>query len=225
MKKLAEKIALVAELCIASVFILTTMFCVTDIVPQQGEWQHNGVTLALMITLSVIFVGLSVYLLYLNFSDRESLKKILLFCDSESATHTNVKAVKKLVDGCAKQVNGVSVKKLRVHSDEKCGLTAVVTVRVNAENVADRINKLRCLLTESFKDTLGLLFNTINFYVERICGKYNHNLQKAEEGAEILSQNQETLTVNYENPMGPQTEPQEAVRTEEQPKKENEENL
>lgn len=201
MKKLAEKVALVAELCIGAVFILTTVLYLTNSIPQQAEWQVNGVLIALMLVLAAVFAGIAVYLLYVNFSCRENLKQILLFCDSESATHTNTKVIGNIVNGCAKQVDGVAVRKIRICSDEKGGFIATLNVRVTVDNVAESINKLRCLLTESFKNALGLSFNTINFNIERIRGKYEPNVKKAEIAAEQLSKNQETTISNYEKPM------------------------
>lgn len=201
MKKLAEKVALVAELCIALVFILTTILYLTNAIPQQTDWQSNGVLVVLMIVLAIIFVVIAAYLLYVNFSCRENLKQILLFCDSKSATHTNTKVIGNIVSGCAKQVDGVTVHKIRVSSDEKGGFIATLNVKVTVDNVAESINKLRCLLTESFKNTLGLSFNTINFNIERIRGKYEPNVKKAEVAAETLTQNQETTSANYEKPL------------------------
>lgn len=205
MKKLAEKVALVAELCIALVYILTTLLYITNAIPQQENWQANGVMIVLMVVLAVAFVGIAAYLIYMNFADRENLKRILLFSDSESATRTNVKVLQNIVNGCAKQVDGVTVQKLRVKSDEKGGLAATLNVKVTVDNVAESINKLRCLLTESFKDTLGLTFNTINFHIERIRGKYEPTPKKVEENAEILTQNQEVSAANYENPLEDKT--------------------
>lgn len=201
MKKLAEKVALVAELCIAVVFILTTILYLTNAIPQQTDWQSNGVLVVLMIVLAVIFVAIAAYLLYVNFSCRENLKQILLFCDSKSATHTNTKVLGNIVSGCAKQVDGVTVHKIRVCADEKGGFIATLNVKVTVDNVAESINKLRCLLTESFKNTLGLSFNTINFNIERIRGRYEPKEKRAEVAAETLTQNQEATSANYEQPL------------------------
>lgn len=210
MKKLAEKVALVAELCIGLVFILTTILYMANAIPQYSEWRENGVLSVLMIVLALIFLGIAAYLLYVNLSDRENLKRILLFCDSESATHTNIKVVDNIVTGCAKQVDGIAIRKIRINSDEKGGFIASIFVKVSVDNVAESINKLRCLLTESFKNTLGLTFNTINFHIEKIRGKYVPNVKKAEEEAQQLTERQAETAENYEEPLATDSTPAEA---------------
>lgn len=200
MKKLAEKVALVAELCISLVFILTTLLYITNAIPQQENWQSNGVLVVLMLVLALAFLGMAAFLIYMNFADRENMRHILLFCDSESATHTNIKVIQNIVGGCAKQVNGITVRKIRIRSDEKGGLAFTLKVKVTVDNVAESVNKLRCLLTESFKSTLGLTFNTINFQIERLSGKYSPDTGSVEETAEVLAQNQELTSANYEKP-------------------------
>ncbi len=201
MKKLAEKVALVAELCIALIFILTTVLYMVNAIPQQAEWRENGVMSVVMIVLAIIFLGIAAYLLYINLSDRENLKRILLFSDSGSATHTNIKVIDNIVSGCAKQVDGIAIRKIRINADEKGGFIASIYVKVGVDNVAESINKLRCLLTESFKNTLGISFNTINFHIEKLRGKYVPNVKKAEEDAEQLTQKQEESAENYETPL------------------------
>ena len=53
----------------------------------------NGVLTSLIWVLFFAYLGLSAYMLYVNFSERENLKRVLLFCDAESATHTTTKVV------------------------------------------------------------------------------------------------------------------------------------
>lgn len=215
MKKLAEKVALVAELCIAFIFILTTILYMVNAIPQQAEWRENGVMSVVMIVLAIIFLGIAAYLLYINLSDRENLKRILLFSDSGSATHTNIKVIDNIVSGCAKQVDGIAIRKIRINADEKGGFIASIYVKVGVDNVAESINKLRCLLTESFKNTLGISFNTINFHIEKLRGKYVPNVKKAEENAEQLTQKQAESAENYETPLSEVTEnPAEEMMTE-----------
>lgn len=211
MKKLSEKVALVAELCIAAVFIITTILYMTNAIPQAENWQENGVMSVLMIVLGAIFLGLAVYLIYMSFSDKQNLKKILLFCDNGSTTHTNVKVIEGIVANCAKLVDGVVVKKIRINSDDKGGYTARINVKVSVENVAESINKLRLLLVDSFKNTLGLTFNSIDFQIEKISGKYTPNVAAAEEAAEKLSES----TKPAESTATEETTPAEESTTEE----------
>lgn len=201
MKKIGEKIILIVQICITLIFILTAALYMMNVIPQQENWQENGVMTIVMIVLGIVYVGLSVYMIYCNFSAGENLKSILLYCDSESATRTNLKVLKTIVKGCDKQVDGISVKKIRVKADEKGGMIAIVYVRTDAKQVAESVNKLRCLLADSFKNTLGLTFNTINFEVIKLNGSYQPDVHQAEELTENLTTNQAETDENYREPL------------------------
>lgn len=201
MRKIAEKVAIVAQICIALVFVLTTVLYMMNTIPQQENWQENGVMSVVMIVLAVVYLGISAYLLYVNFSERANLKRILLFCDSDSATRTNVKVIDNVVKGCEKQVDGIKVKKVRVRADEKGGFMAVISVRADADSVAQSVNKLRCLVDDSFKSTLGLTFNTINFEVQKLNGRYTPDVKRADELAQNLQEQQEACAKNYQQPL------------------------
>lgn len=175
MKKIAEKVVLVAQICITLVFVLTTVLYMTGVLAYTNTEGSNGVTFILIIVLAIVYVALSAYMLYVNFSERESLKKILLFADCHSSTRTNIKVLYNVVRGCEEKVDGISVKKLRVRTDEKGGLIAIFNVKVSADNIAKSIDDLRCLLVESFRETFGLTFNAVNFEIDRLKGKYQPN--------------------------------------------------
>ena len=213
MKKIAEKVAIAALICIAFVFVLTAILYVTGAINNYNtnefynengeiiETPNNSIILTLMIVLAVVFVLVSLYVLYVNFAERENLRSVLLFCDSDSATRTNVKVINNIVKGCSNQVDGIKVRKIRVRSDEKGGLSATVYVKVDAEEVSEKINVLRCLLTDSFKNTLNLTFNTMNFQIDKLNGKYTPDIERAEEIAENLQEDQETMIENYHEPV------------------------
>lgn len=199
MRKIAEKVAIVAQICITLIFVLISILYITGVIGiAQG---NNSVVIVLMCVLAGVYVALSAYILYMNFSERENIKDILLFCDNESATRTNIKVINNIVKGCTKEVEGVVVRKVRVRSDEKGGFVAIVSVKVSAENVAPAINKLRCLLADSFKNTLGLVFNTINFNIEKLNGKYAPNVKEAEKSAEKLQESQKAVEESYSKPL------------------------
>ena len=61
MKKLAEKVAIVALICISFVFVLLAVLYATNVIPQI-EVENNSVAIVVLSVLSVLFVGLSVYL-------------------------------------------------------------------------------------------------------------------------------------------------------------------
>ncbi len=133
MRKLAEKVAIVAQICITMVFAITTLLDLTMVMPNDETIYNNNVLKTLIIVLFTVYLGLSAYLIYVNFSEKENLKRVLLFCDSESATTTTTKVVKNIVLSCARQAQGVTVKKTKVRADDKKGFTLTLKVNVNAD--------------------------------------------------------------------------------------------
>ena len=201
MRKLAEKVVIVAQICITLVFAIITLLNMTAVFPENEIAVNNGVLTSLIIVLFLLYLGLSVYLIYVNFSERENVKQVLLFCDSESATRTTAKVVKNIVNSCAKQTTGITVRKTKIRSDEKKGFAITFRVNVNADNVAETIDTFRCLLADSFKNTLGLSFNTINFEINKLQTRYVPNVPTAEEKAEKLGDQREVTAEIYDNPL------------------------
>lgn len=201
MRKLAEKVAIVAQICITMVFAITTLLDLTMVLPNEETIYNNSVLTTLIIVLFVVYLGLSAYLIYINFSEKENVKRVLLFCDSESATTTNTKVVRNIVNSCAKQAQGVTVKKTKIRADDKKGFALTLKVNVNADNVAQTIDTLRCLLADSFANTLGLNFNSINFEVNKLQTRYVPSLPHAEEKAEQLGDQREVTTEIYNEPL------------------------
>ena len=201
MRKLAEKVVIVAQICITLVFAIITLLNMTAVFPENEIAVNNGVLTSLIIVLFLLYLGLSVYLIYVNFAERENVKQVLLFCDSESATRTTAKVVKNIVNSCAKQTTGITVRKTKIRSDEKKGFAITLRVNVNADNVAETIDTFRCLLADSFKNTLGLSFNTINFEINKLQTRYVPNVPTAEEKAEKLGDQREVTAEIYDNPL------------------------
>ena len=124
-----------------------------------------------------------------------------MFCDSESATHTTTKVVHRIIADCAKQTDGITVKKTRVRPDEKQGFAINLKVKVSADNVSQAIDTFRCMLADSFKNTLGLTFNSINFEVVKLNTHYSTSIRKAEEQAEKLGEQREIADEIYNEPL------------------------
>lgn len=211
MRKLAEKVVIVAQICITLVFAITALLNNTNII-YNGNYANgyaatepvvidNSVLTSLIWVLFFAYLGLSAYMLYVNFSERENLKRVLLFCDSESATHTTTKVVHRIIENCAKQTEGISVKKTRIRPDEKQGFAINLKVKVDADNVSQVIDTFRCMLADSFKNTLGLTFNSINFEVVKLNTRYTASVRKANELAEKLGDQREVATEIYNEPL------------------------
>ena len=200
MRKITEKVAIVAQICITLVFVITTLLYISNVIPEREALANNGMMATLIIILAAVYLLLSIYLLYVNFSESEALRQVLLFCDSESSTRANVKVVRNIVRSCAKKVSGIRVKRVKMRLDEKHGFVITLKVDVSANEFSVAIDKLRCLIADSFKNTLNLTFNTINFEVRRLKSHYTPNVERAEQLAKTLTEQRELSADIYEQP-------------------------
>ena len=66
MRKLAEKVAIVAQICITMVFAITTLLDLSTVMPEGETIYDNGVLKTLIIVLFTVYLGLSAYILYVN---------------------------------------------------------------------------------------------------------------------------------------------------------------
>lgn len=183
MKKVFEKIAIVTQVSIALVFVLTAILYMAGAIPQTGNALDNGFVAVLMIVLAVAFALLSAYIVYVNFSQAENLKRILLATNPESSTETSAKIVHKIVRGCAKEVEGIQVRRIRVRTNEKRNLMATITVNVSTPKFAYQLEQLRLMLADNFLHTLGLKFASIDFEIKKFKIDYKPNAEKAKETA------------------------------------------
>lgn len=193
MRKIAEKVALVAQICVAIVFVIVAMLYAFGVIPQI-ELQNNAVVVVVMIVLAVIFVGTSVYLLYMNFSELQNIKRVLLYADSKCATTTTLKVVNKIARNCADKVDGVHVKRTKIRADEKKGYVATFTVQVSATSVTPALEQLRRLIEDSFEDTLGLVFNTITFEVVKLTSQPTADVTNAKHAQVVTESADENST-------------------------------
>ncbi len=200
MRKIAEKVSIVAQICITAVFVITTLLYLFNVIPENAALSNNGVLGTLVAILAVLYGLLSAYIIYVNFADSEDLRRVLLHCDSESATHAGVKVVKNIVKSCAKKVDGIRVRRIRMRTDEKNGLVAIFTVDVSSQNVSESIDVLRCLISDAFVNTLGLNLNSINFVIRRMKNRYKPDLDSAEKRAHTLTKQRELSADIYEQP-------------------------
>ena len=200
MRKITEKVAIIAQICITLVFVITTLLYIFNVIPENTALSNNGVLATLIAILAVVYLLLSAYIVYVNFSETENIKQILLFCDSESATRASVKVVNNIVRSCAKQVDGIRVKKTKMRLDERRGIVVTLKIDVSADSVSQSIDKLRCLIADAFKNTLGLTFNSINFEIRKLKTRYKPDVERAEKMAKTLSEQRELSTDIYEQP-------------------------
>ena len=200
MRRITEKIAIVAQICITLIFVVTTLLYITGVIPYNDGFIDNGVFVTLLIILAVTYALLSAYIIWVNFSEYEALRQVLLFCDSESSTRANVKVVRNIVRSCDKKVKNIRVRRVKMRLDEKQGFVITLKVDVAGDELSVAIDKLRCLIVDSFKNTLNLTFNSINFEIRRLKSRYTPNVERAEKLAKTLSEQRELSNSVYEQP-------------------------
>ena len=206
MRKIAEKIAFVAFACISAFFaVLATMY-ITVYIPAEG-WNNGGINIALIIVADIVSAGLAAYLLYEKFGSHSALKRMLLYCDSESTTSTNQKVIANVVNGCAKHVDGVKVRKIKITADDKQGFVLTLHIACDVA-VQKNLDKLRCLLTTAFDETLGVRFNGINFVVDKLSSRYSPDLPTADKQAETIADGRKQADDFYDDPLGKYNEEQ-----------------
>ena len=204
MRKIGEKVALVTQICIAVIFVIIALLYALGIAPQVTI-TGNTIVLVVMFVLALVFVGTSVYLVYMNFSELQSLKGILLYADCKSTTTTTIKVVTKIARNCADKIDGVHVKKTKIRADEKKGYVATFVVEVSAQSATPALEQLRCLIEDSFQETLGLVFNTITFEIAKLKNQPVADVNKAKKRAQGITESAGQLQDMYDNPTGEQS--------------------
>ena len=173
MKKIAEKIALVALVCITFVFVLLTVLYATGVIPPSNG-ADSAVAIVLLSLLAAMYLGVSAYLLVVNFSEIFYVKRILLFYDAEGTTRASHKVVKNIIKGCAKEFPQLKIRRCVFHVDDKMGIVANISLEsLVAEDIAVYVPRLKCLIIKSFNEALGLKFNAINFDIIKLIKKYS----------------------------------------------------
>ena len=134
MKKIAEKVALVALVCVTLVFVLTTPAVrhgrYSGGKQQRGYYSDERAYCRVCRFVRISFVR---KLFRKGKPQRNSAVQ-----RHGQRTHTSVKVVKNIVEGCARQVEGIEVRHVRIRADEKGGFVAIVSVKATAENVTPR---------------------------------------------------------------------------------------
>lgn len=222
MKKIVERVATVALICITFVFMLLAVLYATNVIPQK-EASDNAVAIVVLAVLAAIYVALSIYLLIINFSEGVNVKRILLFHEADSVTRASAKVVNNIIHGCAKEFPQLKIRRTIFRPDDKNGLTATVSLEAKvAEDISAYIPKLKNLLIQSLQDSLGLHLNAINFDVMKLAQKYtptDTEIAAAEQTPAYETEQTETNDATAEEPQTATEQPSEqtAEETAEQP--------
>ncbi len=189
MRKIADKVVLVAHISISAIFVLVTILMFINVIPltfDNGLLVIDGFVMALVMILAGIYIALTGYLLYSAFAQRNVVKQVLLYADEYNETNATSTVIRKIANSSAKLVNGVKVKKLRITAGEKGKLHMKLTVTVQSDDVAYTIDTLRCLLVEHYASVLSLTFDSIDFNITHINSNNIPDIDKAQKQAEVL---------------------------------------
>ncbi len=189
MRRIADKVVLVAHISISAIFVLVTILMFVNIIPltfDNGLLVIDGFVMALVMILAGIYLALTGYLLYSAFAQRNVIKQVLLYADEYNETNATSTVIRKIANSSAKLVSGVKVKKLRITAGEKGKLHMRLTVAVQSDDVAYTIDTLRCLLVEHYASVLSLTFDSIDFNITHIKSNNKPDIDKAQNQAEVL---------------------------------------
>ncbi len=173
-----EKIALIAQICIGSIYILFILFIPLGAL--DVTLFDNRLVKILLGILAFLYLGLGIFLLYKTFSNNEKLKQLVLFSDSESTTKTTANVIKNIVEKEGRKIDGVRVTKVKIRQDDKYGFGLKISLKISNNDVEDCVDKLRCILADMFFNGLGFKFNSIDFDVTRISTRYVADENSAE---------------------------------------------
>lgn len=170
MKGNLYKILLVVCITAGTVFVVLGMLFAFGVVP----WQNAvGPVFALFASLlAVSFVVTAAYLLFETFWKKEKADAMLLFGDKGGAVRLDKKVVRSVVDGCARQVDGIKIKKIRLAENQKHGYDLQLNVKVKNSDVCAAVTSMRQLVEQSFESELCVKFDSLDIFVDSLNGRF-----------------------------------------------------
>ena len=192
MKGNLYKILLVVCITAGAVFVVLGMLFAFGVVP----WQNAvGPVFALFASLlAVSFVVTAAYLLFETFWKKEKADAMLLFGDKGGAVRLDKKVVRSVVDGCARQVDGIIIKKIRLAENQKHGYDLQLTAKVKTSDVCASVTAMRQLVEQSFERELCVKFDSLDIFVDSLNGRFtpkaivSNDQDEAEEKQKSLSE-------------------------------------
>lgn len=200
MNKTAPKIALVAQTCIAFVFVLTHFLYAVNIVSPTVA-SGNVTVNVLVAVLALLYALLSAYLLWTVFGKGDGAGKVLLHCDDESSTLADVKVIRKVIRGCQAKVKGLKVTRICLTETDKHGYCLKLYVKVPPLRAISAVDEMRCLLRQSFLQTLQVEFRSVDFVVDKFGGKFTPNTDSSLDGKQALQANREQARQCFNSPL------------------------
>lgn len=169
MKKNLEKIFASCSIVVAIILIMVLV--VTAFGGIDANEFNSKLVRGLIITLAILYLGLSIISLVLIFVNSDVVKEITLRQEKGGSVRVSSNVITKFVKTTCKQVEGVKCQKVALVSDEY-GVRLKTNVKVVDKDVLETETYLRTLLEDVFLGEFGFKFSSIEIKVMALTPNY-----------------------------------------------------
>lgn len=175
MKKNLEKVFASASIVVAIILIMVLL--VTAFGGIETEEFQTKLVQGLLITLSIIYIVLSILTLILVFISSDAVKEIIVRSEQSGSVRITIGLVHKFVKNACAQIEGVKCQKVGVVTDDY-GVRLKVNIKVVDKDVLETETYLRVLLEDLFKGEFGFKFHSIEIKVIQLAPKYKADAEE-----------------------------------------------
>lgn len=177
MKKNLEKIFASASVVVAVILIMVLL--VTAFGGITTEEFQTKLVKGLLVTLSIIYIVLSIITLVLAFIASDALKEVIIRSEQAGSVRITVNVINKFVKKACAEIEGVKCQKVAIVADDY-GVRLKVNVRIVDKDVVEVEAYLRTLLEDLFKGEFGFKFHSIEIKVTQLSPKYKADAAEIE---------------------------------------------
>lgn len=201
MKKNLEKIFASCSIVVAIILIMVLV--VTAFGGIDANEFDSKLVRGLIITLAILYLGLSIISLVLIFVNSDVVKEITLRQEKGGSVRVSSNVITKFVKTTCKQVEGVKCQKVALVSDEY-GVRLKTNVKVVDKDVLETETYLRTLLEDVFLGEFGFKFSSIEIKVMALTP--NYKADQAEVQAKVEKKLAEMKAQEEKNAQNEQSE-------------------
>lgn len=201
MKKNLEKIFASCSIVVAIILIMVLV--VTAFGGIDANEFNSKLVRGLIITLAILYLGLSIISLVLIFLNSDVVKEITLRQEKGGSVRVSSNVITKFVKNTCKQVEGVKCQKVALVSDEY-GVRLKTNVKVVDKDVLETETYLRTLLEDVFLGEFGFKFSSIEIKVMALTP--NYKADQAEVQAKVKKKLAEMKAQEEKNAQNEQSE-------------------
>lgn len=201
MKKNLEKIFASCSIVVAIILIMVLV--VTAFGGIDANEFNSKLVRGLIITLAILYLGLSIISLVLIFLNSDVVKEITLRQEKGGSVRVSSNVITKFVKNTCKQVEGVKCQKVALVSDEY-GVRLKTNVKVVDKDVLETETYLRTLLEDVFLGEFGFKFSSIEIKVMALTP--NYKADQAEVQAKVEKKLAEMKAQEEKNAQNEQSE-------------------